>query len=203
MTKDCKLKLDRINEMSYQIDECKQYLIDYRAHLALKLEENKGNAAVRDNLQEDEAEVICDWKMKLLSCYYRENQQLFFAKRGTSCIGFMVITNSTSSDQKKVHFYFMFTDDTTQNANSVLSAKAYLYNELLPDHIKFVHFRSDGAGCYSSNLTKAAMTEWGRWTKGKIIEKSYRVSVAGDGKTNLDGLFGRLYLIYYGKKSIC
>ena len=61
-----RLQIDKINEMSKEIDDCKQNLMDYRAHLALKIEENQGNIGIRDDLKDDEAEIICDWKMKLL-----------------------------------------------------------------------------------------------------------------------------------------
>ena len=98
MTDDAKLQIDKINEMTHEIEDCRQNLMDYRAHLALKFEEHQGNIGLRNDLKDNEAEVICDWKMKLLSCYYQENQQLFFGKRGTSCIGF---TNSNTPGKKK------------------------------------------------------------------------------------------------------
>ena len=46
----------------------------------------------------------------------------------------------------------MVTDDALQDEHQVLAAKALLYREHLPDHIKKVHFTSDGAGYYMSKL---------------------------------------------------
>lgn len=89
-----------------------------------------------------------------------------------------------------VHYHFLFTNDCTQDSTSVNAAKAYLYSELLPAHVKHVHFRSDGAGCFSCNLTKISMVKWKDWTG--ISERSNRQSPSGAGKTNLDGMFGVL-----------
>jgi hypothetical protein len=55
-----------------------------------------------------------------------------------------------------------------------------------------VHFRADGAGCFNSNSAKACMPLWESWTDGKVREKSFRISVNGDGKTSLDACFGKL-----------
>ena len=51
----------------------------------------------------------------------------------------------------------MVTDDTLQDENQVIAAKTLLYKEHLPDHIKKVHFVSDGAGCFKSKLHRAAV----------------------------------------------
>jgi hypothetical protein len=49
-------------------------------------------------------------------CVHRENQKKWFGKRGTSCIGFVVITNSDTAGQKNAMFFFLFTDDGCQMA---------------------------------------------------------------------------------------
>eukprot|EP01046_Picozoa_sp_COSAG06_P017344 COSAG06_NODE_1175_length_10410_cov_7.148579_1_plen_64_part_00 len=40
--------------------------------------------------------VTTDWKMKILSAFFRENQALFFGKRGTSLLGWMIVCRDTS-----------------------------------------------------------------------------------------------------------
>lgn len=52
---------------------------------------------------------------------------------------------------------------------------------------KKIHYKADGAGCFASNVSKAAMLAWKEMTGKQEI--SYRISVAGDGKTKLDGSF--------------
>ena len=84
----------------------------------------------------------------------------------------------------------MVTDDTFQDEQQVLAAKALLYREHLPEHIKKVHLVSDGAGCYKSKLHRTIMLCWESWTG--IVELTYRITPAGDGKSVLDGMFARM-----------
>ena len=51
--------------------------------------------------------------MKILACFFRKNQALFFGKRGTSLLGFMVITNRPDCPGEfNVVFVFLCFDDT-------------------------------------------------------------------------------------------
>jgi hypothetical protein len=68
-----------------------------------------------------------------------------------------------------------------------LTAKYILYSYLLPENAKKIHYKADGAGCFASNVSKAAMLAWKEMTGKQEI--SYRISVAGDGKTKLDTLY--------------
>jgi hypothetical protein len=181
---------DDIALYSYQLDTCRQNLLEYRAHLVLKYDEREADKEEILNLQRHQAIVVCDWKMKILPMFFRETQQQFFGKRGTSMIGFMVIYNSPDDDsnQRLVSFHFFLTDDTTQDSTSVNSAKHLLYKEFLPSHVKEVFFRADGAGCFSSNISKILSLYWEKFCGVK--EVSNRQSPAGGGKTNLDGMFG-------------
>ena len=89
----------------------------------------------------------------------------------------------------QVLYHFFLTDDTTQDAESVLCAKHFLYTVVLPVYgKKKVHFRSDGAGCFSSKEAKSGMVFFGDISKKSdaTYETSYKVSVAGCGKTALD-----------------
>jgi len=70
----------------------------------------------------------------------------------------------------------------------VNAAKCILYKNFLPSHVKEVHFRADGAGCFSCNLTKISIVNWESWTGVKEISNTQ--TPAGGGKTNLDGAFG-------------
>ena len=73
-----------------------------------------------------------------------------------------------------------------------------------------VHFQADGAGCFKGNVAKAACIHWSKLVG--IEEKTYKISVAGCGKSNLDGMFGRFSVVlsnavdkggsYYNMESI-
>jgi hypothetical protein len=154
--------------------------------------------------------------MKILSCFFRENQKKWFGKRGTSMLGFMITTNPKDPDEKAkgmrdVSFVMMVTDDTLQDEHEVACAKAMLYSQYLPEHITKVRFVSDGAGCFKSQFHRAFQPFWKIWTG--IDEISYRITPAGDGKSNLDGMFGRLNVVlatsvnggqsYYNSETVC
>jgi len=152
---------------SYEFFEplCRQNLIDYRAHLVLKYDEKEADKEELRNLKYNQAIVVSDWKMKILQLFHRETQEKFFGKRGTSMIGFMIISHQQNHERsvmvkKDVDFHFFLTDDTTQDNTSVNAAKRELYENCLPAHVDEVRFRADGAGCFSCNLTKAAMCFW-------------------------------------------
>jgi hypothetical protein len=53
-------------------------------------------------------------------------------------------------------------------------------------------FESDGAGAFNSNMAKACMPYWYEWSNGRVEEVEIRHCVNGDGKSKLDGSFGRL-----------
>lgn len=95
----------------------------------------------------------------------------------------------SNEETREVMYHFFLTDDTTQDAEAVLCAKHFLYSVILPAHGKTeVKFRSDGAGCFSSKEAKSAMVYFGEASKhlDTAYETSYKVSVAGCGKTALD-----------------
>jgi hypothetical protein len=100
--------------------------------------------------------------MKLLACYFRENQAKFFGKRGVSLLGFMIGSNLRDEESrvaglKDVRFIMMITDDTLQDEWPVMCAsKQEIYSNHLPEFILKVKFQSDGAGCFSSMLDRIA-----------------------------------------------
>ena len=158
----------------------------YRAHLV-----HKNSEAAHDkefyhskNLTEIDVVVISDWKMKILSSKYRESQQEWFSKRGISLLGFEIHLRF-DDDSKQVLYHFFLTDDTLQNTEAVLCAKHFLYTKVLPHYnVQRVHFKSDGAGCYSSKEAKGGMVFFGNVAEqslGAAYEVSYKVSVAGCG----------------------
>ena len=180
---------DDIDNWVHDIFICQLNFEEYRAHLAQKEDEGRFDKEFYSKLKPGEAIVIADWKMKILPMEYRESQQKFFAKRGFSCLGFLVITLS-EDDPKKVnlHYHLYLSDDSTQDSDAVNEAKRDLYTKLNQMGILRVHYRADGAGCFSGASAKGPIIHWHEWTG--VTEASYKISVAGCGKTMLDGLFG-------------
>jgi hypothetical protein len=200
------------------LEQITKDLTEYRSHLARhKLEQDFDDAEFLQDLDDSTALVISDFKMKILSCFFRENQLKFFGKRGTSCLGFfMITTNPTDPDArengiKDVKFVMMFTDDANQDEQSVAAAKHEIYSNHLPEGITKVFFHSDGAGCFKSAYHKVVQLYWLYWAG--IQEKVNRVTPAGGGKSALDGMFGRMNsclasavdtgLSYYDAETTC
>lgn len=188
------LERNKLDDLGADIDIVTADLREYRSHLARHKAEGDFDAQELKGLADDSALVICDFKMKLLSCFFRENQLKFFGKRGTGCLGFMIVTSSRDPDArekgiKEVKFVMMFTDDTNQDEQAVASAKHEIYTKHLPGGVTKVHFHSDGAGCFKSAYHKVVQPLWKVWTG--IDEVVNRVTPAGGGKTALDGMFGR------------
>lgn len=189
-------------ELGNEILRCRKNLIDLRSHIArIKVEYNYYRRSLHKLGSKEgtkSAIVVSDYKMKINPLYYRENQKKFFGKRGTSCLGFLVLSNADGKEQMVDHTYILlFSDDTTQDASFVASGKAFVYNEILPALFPSdvgtinVQFESDGAGCFNSSALIACQSLWYSWTDGKVEEVECRTSVNGDGKTTLDGFFGK------------
>ena len=89
------LELQELEEIEADLSRAEEDLNEYHGHLARHKSEADYDAEELENLKDDKAVVISDYKMKILSCFFRENQQRWFGKRGTSCLGFMIVSNST------------------------------------------------------------------------------------------------------------
>lgn len=182
---------NRIEDDERRIDECLRRLDVYRSHLARHTSEEEFESNRIANLMDNQAYIVSDYKCRILSCFYREGQQKFFGKKGTSCHGHMIITNCLAETEMKVaNFVYMISDDSLQDSQHVISSKYELYKNHLPSHVEEVFYRSDGAGCSSTSLHFLIQPVVEMWTGIKEISTSH--SPAGGGKTSLDGGFGRM-----------
>jgi hypothetical protein len=117
--------LQEMEELMYKIECRKEDLVEYRSHMARHLSEDISAADKLENLKDNEAIVTSDYKMKILSCFFRENQKKWFGKRDTSLLGFMITTNLTDEESKAkglkdVTFVMMVTDMTVSKMTGAL-----------------------------------------------------------------------------------
>jgi hypothetical protein len=187
--------LDRqqYEEMLHDIDLSVADLNEYRSHLPRLKTEAEFDAKELHELPDDVTKDISDWKMKILSAFFRENQGRFFGKRGTSLIGHMLIRNSEDADArakglKDVRFVFLVTDDGAQDEWEVICAKAFVFQHYV--QTPKVLSQSDGAGCFSSKLNRIVTPFWEAWTG--VVELENRISPRGGGKTGLDSGYGKM-----------
>jgi hypothetical protein len=148
-------KQKKVEELLHQIDVSKQYLDEYRSHLTRLKTEAEFDREEMESLLDDRAKVVSDF----LACYFRENQARFFGKRGTSLLGFMIVSNSKVEEErlkgiKDVKFIFLVMDNTLQDEWSVMWAKSEIYSKHIPKECPYVWFQPDGAGCFSSQLNR-------------------------------------------------
>jgi len=183
-------ELELYSECAHEIERAYTNLKEYRSHLARHKAEQDFASEELDNLQDDEAAVTSDYKMKILAAFFRMNQQKWFGQRGITGLGFMIAYNNPEEPSKKiVKFLLLLTDDTLQDAEQVACAKQYVYSNELPPWVNRVRFRSDGAGCYKSQIHRVLQPYWTSWTG--ITEVSLSTDPRGGGKSALDGTFGR------------
>ena len=183
-------------EAKDRIINCRIDLDEYRSHLARLWSEAGEDVPDLNHLWEvNGCMVRCDYKMRILACYFRENQLKWYAKRGITCLGFMIISKAKDGDPDRRFdcTYVMFlTNDTLQDEWEVLCAKKEVYENHVPPDCKVVWFRTDGAGCFRNVLARAAQRMWSKWTVRGIVEERYRIDPAGGGHTTLDAMFGVL-----------
>lgn len=175
---------DDMNILYEDLGEYIRKLLKYREHVAQKEDEALFDSEFFANLKEDEVVVVMDYKMKILSSFFRETQLQWFAKRGFSCLGVLLFFGSSSGNTNRVEYHVFLSSDTTQDCDAVNIVKDIIYNVVLAEYnISKVHFRADGAKNFVGNQVKSIIAQWG-------IEKSFKTTVPGCGKTSLDGLFG-------------
>jgi len=80
---------------------------------------------------------------------------------------------------------------------TICSCGKGIHNEFLPKEFPVIdvietEFESDGDGAFNSNTAKACMPYWYEWSNGRVEKIEIRHCVNGDGKSKLDGSFGRL-----------
>jgi hypothetical protein len=187
------LQQQQNDELLNETEMASEDFDEYRSHLARLKTEADFDAKELEELDDDTTKVISDWKMKILACYFRENQGKFFGKRGTSLLGYMLITNSSDPEArenglKEVKMIMLVTDDSLQCEHAVACTKNFIY----ANHVKTpkAKYQSDGAGCFSSKLNRILQPFWEDWTGVREVE--FRISVRGGGKTALDGAFGKM-----------
>ena len=87
------IQQDDLIDTNHEIEVCERHFKQYRAHLAQIRAEAEFDALELEGLGDDEALIITDYKMKILACFFRENQARFFGKRGCSLLGFLILVN--------------------------------------------------------------------------------------------------------------
>ncbi|CAF4238345.1 unnamed protein product, partial [Adineta steineri] len=149
------------------------YLQDWKTHLLRTVHQDQARINILDNLDHETVTIHVDWTMKWLPTNYRESAKDHFTKTGLSWhIAYVVRNNFSSSfsnsfntsfdsqasahkydsdENKYEHKVFCHVfDQCVQNAKTVVSIIRHIFLCLQQTllNIKYVHLRSDNAGCY-------------------------------------------------------
>jgi hypothetical protein len=184
--------LDDLTDWAEQINDCMLDFEDYRAHITHKADDQEFQ---RDYMDEQLREhgyyvkVTWDYKQKCQPMFFRENQKLYFGKRGFSLLGAKVEIYDVKEKTKDTQTHLFFSDDSTQDAHACNTARQILYRDILaPLGYKRIHEHIDGAGNFKGNEGKATMGIWEELAG--IVVASISQSPPGCGKSPLDGDFG-------------
>ena len=183
------MEMSDLDNDGEKINNCKRNLDIFRSHLARHYTESLYDSEEILRLDKETALVIADFKNKILDCMFRENMCAFFGKNGTSDLGFMRILRGDDPEQLEATFYHFISNDKLQDSQFIISAKYELYTNHMPKHIKYVNYRSDGAANLICTIHNLVQPMWKIWTG--IDEIVCKHCPSGDGKSQLDGNFGR------------
>ena len=81
-----RMELDLLEEQLYDIGLRKQDFVEYRSHLARHQAEDDYAKLELENLEDDEAIVTCDYKMKLLACFLERIKRNGLVKEVQQCL---------------------------------------------------------------------------------------------------------------------
>ena len=75
---------DTTQELLFVLDQAKNNILAWKAHLLRSVNQDKARLDVLDTLNECSMLLVQDWAMKFLPREYRESQSDWFSKRGLS-----------------------------------------------------------------------------------------------------------------------
>ena len=146
------------------VDDCAEKLKLYMGHRRRVVNQRKRIAQVMQEMDEQTAYIVIDYKMKFNAMYYREKTVEHFGKRGMSWHGAMVYLKTTEEERRAAldegreaedfQVYYLdhiSSNDTKQDRWAVLSIIESILDVVERDfgeRIKKTIIQSDNAACY-------------------------------------------------------
>ncbi|CAM4748031.1 unnamed protein product [Rotaria magnacalcarata] len=181
------------DRLLYRVQQQVQDIKEWKAHLLRTIHQDQARIDILHNLDSETVMIQVDWAMKWLPVKYRESTKDHFAKRGISWhLAYVIrkkfsestsssdssftseenVTNRNPNNYTFQHKTFCHVfDQCVQNAKTVISILRHIclmLQQTEPD-IKYVHLRSDNAGCYHSAeallSVEQLFNETGIWIK--------------------------------------
>ncbi|UZO13203.1 uncharacterized protein OCT59_004708 [Rhizophagus irregularis] len=165
------------------LDEYQQKLIAWMAHHARKTYLNIHVRTNLEELDEEGAVMIVDYKMRILPQSAHETKTEFFGKRGWSFHSVLVYTKNMEQNQLDVQVFDHWSNDTCQDAWFTASSLHTVIETLNPKP-KWVTIMSDNGMHYHCTELMLIIAHWKEWYN--IIPRKWIFLEAGEAKTLID-----------------
>ena len=116
------MKLLVDSDTQEQLTEIQEKLKYYLAHQTRKVYLNAQYKVTLGQLDQEDAVLICDYKMRILLRSARETKEEFFGKRGWTLHTILVLTLATEDDNLEISAFDHWSTDTKQDAWFTLSS---------------------------------------------------------------------------------
>ncbi|CAB5124315.1 unnamed protein product [Rhizophagus irregularis] len=178
---DESLKVDE--ELHELLDDYLKKLISWLGHHARKFYLNTHVQVNLDELDEDGAVIIVDYKMRILPHTARETKSQFFGKRGWTLHSSLVYTKDITNNKLDIQVYDHWSDDTGQDAWFTASSLHTVFENLDPKP-KWITIMSDNGPHYHCTELMLIIGQWKEWYD--IVPRKWIFLKAGEAKTLID-----------------
>ncbi|UZO23826.1 uncharacterized protein OCT59_016156 [Rhizophagus irregularis] len=136
-----------------------------------------------DELDEDGAVIIVDYKMRILPHTARETKSQFFGKRGWTLHSSLVYTKDITNNKLDIQVYDHWSDDTGQDAWFTASSLHTVFENLDPKP-KWITIMLDNGPHYHCTELMLIIGQWKEWYD--IVPRKWIFLEAGEAKTLID-----------------
>ena len=176
------------------LDEYQKKLIAFMSHHARKIYLNAQLPATLSQLNDDEALIIVDYKMRINPKKARETKDEWFGKRGWTLHSVLLYTKDQNTNNLNVNAFDHWSGDTKQDAWFTASSLHGVV-ETLESKPKFVTIISDNGGHYHNSELMIILSYWKEWYD--ICVKKWIFLEAGEAKTAIDSHHAQVSNLLY------
>ena len=165
------------------LDNYQKQLIAFMSHHARKIYLNAQLPATLSQLDDDEALIIVDYKMRINPKKARETKDEWFGKRGWTLHTVLLYTKNQNTNNLNINAYDHWSGDTKQDAWFTASSLHGLL-ETLEKKPKYVTIISDNGGHYHNTELMIILSHWKEWYD--VYINKWIFLEAGEAKSTID-----------------
>ncbi|EXX59348.1 hypothetical protein RirG_189890 [Rhizophagus irregularis DAOM 197198w] len=165
------------------LDGYQKQLIAFMSHHARKIYLNAQLPAILSQLDDDEALMIVDYKMRINPKKARETKDEWFGKRGWTLHTVLLYTKEQNTDNLNINAYDHWSGDTKQDAWFTASSLHGVL-ETLEKKPKYITIISDNGGHYHNTELMIILSHWKEWYD--VYINKWIFLEAGGGKSTID-----------------